>query len=261
MNRKPFTPSQVKLLLENRLQYPSRKLAEMLGCSRGKLQSYFRRNNLKLPKEISEKFRIEALTGRTTFTAEQSEFIKANFLKMPVKTIAAAIGKSGTGVNVRMRQLGLVIPLEIIEQRKKESQFSKGKISHNKGKKQSQYMSAEMIARTKETRFKKGRLPHNTAKKDGVVHIRKDTKTGIAYKYVRVSLGNWELYQRYLWEQENGPIPAGNVVRFKDGNSLNCSLENLEMITLAENLNRNWHDYPQPLKTAIKLINKIQKQL
>ena len=78
MNRKPFTPSQVKLLLENRLQCPSRKLADMLGCSRGKVQSYFRKNNLKLPKEISEKFRREAMKGRTTFTSEQSEFIIAN---------------------------------------------------------------------------------------------------------------------------------------------------------------------------------------
>ncbi len=180
---------------------------------------------------------------------------------MPMKTLGKQIGKSYCGVMIRMKQLGLEIPQEIIEQRKKQSQFRAGQESWNKGLKQEAYMTPENIEKTKKTRFKKGNQPHNTAKKNGVIRLRKDTKTGISYKYIRVSLGEWELYQRYVWQKANGPIPEGYCIRFKDSDSQNCELENLELISRAENLQLNWHNYPENLKKAIKLTNKIQKEL
>lgn len=51
--------------------------------------------------------------------------------------------------------------------------------------------------------------------------------------------GRWVPYHRHLWEQENGPIPAGHNLIFRDGNTMNCALDNLELISRAENVKRN----------------------
>ena len=36
---------------------------------------------------------------------------------------------------------------------------------------------------------------------------------------------------RVVWEQHHGPIPPKHVVRFKDGNTMNWDISNLEMIS------------------------------
>ena len=90
----------------------------------------------------------------------------------------------------------------------------------------------------KETRFKKGNLPHNT-KHDGAISIRTDSKSGIPYKYIRIAKAKWVLLHRYVWEQYNGQIPKGYIIRFKDGDTLNCAISNLECISRRENMKRN----------------------
>lgn len=57
--------------------------------------------------------------------------------------------------------------------------------------------------------------------------------------FIKVAEPNiWELRSRQVWEQANGPIPSGCVIRHKNLNRLDDRLENLEMITQAENLRR-----------------------
>jgi hypothetical protein len=156
----------------------------------------------------------------------------------------------------------LVIPEEIIEKNKKLYQFKKGDTPTNKGKKQSEYMSAAAIEKTKATRFKKGNLPHNSVGiNDGDIHVRKDS-SGINYKWIRESLGIWKMLHVYNWEKENGPIEKGFIVTFKNKDSMNCHLSNLELITRAENMERNSiHRYPDNIKENIRLISKINKTI
>lgn len=116
-------------------------------------------------------------------------------------------------------------------------QFKKGHIPQNKGKKQAEFMSPEMIARTAGTRFKKGDLPKNTLY-DGAVVERRDSK-GNVYKWIRVELAKWVPYQRYLWEQAYGPIPKGCNIQFKDKNPLNCVLENLYLVSRKKQMLEN----------------------
>jgi len=108
------------------------------------------------------------------------------------------------------------------------SRFEKGYIPWNKGLKG--------IHHSPKTEFKKGHLPHNT-KYDGYISLR--TKKNEQYYYIRIAKGKYTTYQRYLWEKNFGKIPEGMIIVFKDGNSLNCDLKNLEMISRAENLKRN----------------------
>lgn len=45
----------------------------------------------------------------------------------------------------------------------------------------------------------------------------------------------WEFLHRAIWEEHNGPIPDGMYVIFKDNNKLNCDIDNLMLISKAEN--------------------------
>lgn len=99
-------------------------------------------------------------------------------------------------------------------------------------------MTPEAIDKTKATRFKKGNKPANTKNGTGYVSIRYDSRK-TPYKFIKLADGEWVMLSTYLWEQEYGKIPKKHIICFKDGDTLNCELENLECITMAENLRRN----------------------
>lgn len=112
--------------------------------------------------------------------------------------------------------------------------FKKGLTPWNKGLK----MPESIVEKTKATRFKKGNLPHNT-KCDNTISFRSDSGTGKVYKYIRISLGKWIPLHQKMWIDANGEIPKGYVVVFKDKDTMNCNLSNLELISRAELLMRN----------------------
>ena len=66
-------------------------------------------------------------------------------------------------------------------------------------------------------------------------------------------------YAPYLWIKHYGLIPNGMIVRRKM-EAKEISIENLELITRAENARRN-NDYPTELKQTIRLLNKLKKQI
>ncbi|MHB9005069.1 MAG: HNH endonuclease signature motif containing protein [Coriobacteriia bacterium] len=117
--------------------------------------------------------------------------------------------------------------------RGEHGQYLKNNIPWNKGKK-------GLDIGGKETRFKEGQLPHNT-KYDGCITTRKD-KSGRQYFFIRVANAKWQLLHRYIWAKCYGDIPKGMVVRFKDGDTTNCDISNLQMVTMSDNmdLNRNY---------------------
>lgn len=128
----------------------------------------------------------------------------------------------------------------------------------NKGKKQTEYMTPEAIAKTAKTRFKKGNTPHNH-KSVGYQRITQD-----GYIEVKTEEPNiFKIKHRLVWEKEFGEIPAGHNIQFKDGNRLNCELENLYIITRADqvNINNSINRYPDDIKKAIRMLAKLNKQL
>jgi hypothetical protein len=46
----------------------------------------------------------------------------------------------------------------------------------------------------------------------------------------------WCYMHRYVWEQANGEIPTGCVIRFRDGDKTNVTLENLELVSRSQQL-------------------------
>ncbi len=107
--------------------------------------------------------------------------------------------------------------------------FNKGHTPHNKGKK----MSPEVYEKIKPTLFKKGQTINN--RPVGSERIDKD-----GYAVVKVAEPNkWKLKHITIWESYNGPVPKNHCVIFLDGDIRNFNIDNLALITRAENLYLN----------------------
>ncbi len=110
-----------------------------------------------------------------------------------------------------------------------DGRFQKGHVSCNKGRKGCCARGCE------KSWFIKGHIPTNHKP---VGSERIDSKDG--YHLVKTAEPNvWELKHRVLWESVNGPIPRGYALIFLDGNKDNITLENLALVTLAENARLN----------------------
>ncbi len=85
--------------------------------------------------------------------------------------------------------------------------------------------------------FSKGNTPTNTLYNSAIT-IRKDNR-GIPYQFIRISVGNWLHLHVHTWMKHNGPVPEEMMVTFIDGNTMNCDIENLKLMTRKENALRN----------------------
>jgi len=111
-----------------------------------------------------------------------------------------------------------------------DGKFRKGNVPHNKGHKGECYQGCE------KTWFKKGNIPKQYR------HIGSERITKDGYIEIKVKDPNtWELKHRAVWEKEYGKIPNNHIIIFLDGDKLNCSIENLMLVSRSELLilNRN----------------------
>ncbi|EGR4075994.1 HNH endonuclease [Vibrio cholerae] len=75
------------------------------------------------------------------------------------------------------------------------------------------------------------------------------------------TFGRYVHKHKYIWEQHHGAIPEGHVIRFKDGNKLNCDIGNLVCVSKALNLRMNKNhvnQLPDELKQTGMLISKLE---
>lgn len=198
----------------------------------------------------------------TTTTPEIDQFIRLNYLIMPVKKLAREINKSGCFVKTRLRYLNLTIPADLKLKWQLESRRKTGEVSWNKGKK----LTPDQYERQKHTFFQKGHVPHNTLK-DGDITIRRFYKTDLKYNMIRISKRKWEFLHRHNWIKAFGPIPEGMMIIFKDRDQFNCEVDNLDLLSMEENMIRNslhYKDYPEELIKAaqsIAILNKTIKKV
>lgn len=194
---------------------------------------------------------------------QQRQYIREHYLTMPAKRMADIIGRSGCFVYGQMKREGLIVPPEELARRKQLGRIKPGSIPPNKGKKQSEYMTAEQIERTKATRFKKGHKPHNT-QPDYHISKRYHKKHKTNYLYIKLSDAHHELLHRYLWKLVYGEIPAGHNVQFKDGNMLNVGLDNLYLTERKYQIRVNkkgGKKLPFELRKTINLITKLKSKI
>lgn len=126
---------------------------------------------------------------------------------------------------------------------------------------------------------------HEQAKQYGIeklpefkrVSIPKGTKPACTKPVGSITLGSdgyqvikvdgekraWALLHREVWRQAHGSYPKrGEALVFKDGNKLNCSPDNLELISRKELMSRNsYHNYPPEIAKTIQLIGVLNRRI
>jgi len=249
----------IAFIMKNKHWMSGAAMSRYFGLNRQFASTWMRNNAITVPKEVQERFRLDAI--KLTYAALNrkhdpvtEKYIIENADLLPIKVIAANIHRSETYVVGRMKYLNVLPSQEIRDSHRKL--FEKGHISANKGIK----MPAEVYAKVKATMFKKGQDPPNTYDRDGIIVLRKNSAKG-DYNYIRIAKGKWMPYHRYLWMQENGPIPKNSVIRFKDGNSLNCIYSNLKCITRNEHARENHALVPEEYRKVKRLMNKLNNKL
>ncbi|MCW3125246.1 MAG: hypothetical protein JWO03_904 [Bacteroidetes bacterium] len=196
----------------------------------------------------------KAKFGRHLWTKDEIKYLRSKYRNTKSEDIATYLGVPVLAIYHKAHKLGLKKSAKFLLAQNKAigarlanseagiaSRFPKGHTPENKGKKWTEYLSPEMQARSRATTFKKGNLPQNTLY-DGAIRFRHDHPDrgkGRKVYFIRLAKGKWLEMNRYTWEQANGPIPKGMLIAYKDGNSENYALSNLEMITMKENRFRN----------------------
>jgi hypothetical protein len=114
-----------------------------------------------------------------------------------------------------------------------DCRFRPGQIPPNKGKK------GCCLAGSEKGWFKPGHRPANfqpvgseRVNGDGYVDVRIRNPSGKPWK-------NWKAKHRIIWEKARGKIPRGHIVIFADGNTRNFALDNLLLVSMAENVVMN----------------------
>ncbi len=257
------TPEIEKFIFNNYLKISQREIANHFGFSREVCKNFYSKNKLLVPLDVVEKFRTKALSKRTTFTDEEDQFIKENYLTMPVKTIGRHLNRSGCGISGRLKKLNLDIPVHLIEKRKKDSVFKPGIIPFNKGKKITDFMSPEAIEHSKMHRFKKGNIPRN-ALPVGTEVLRENKKSGRFYTMIKVP-GEKKLKFKHVhvWETYHNKkvLPDQNII-FIDGNTQNFDPKNLTSLNREELMKRNTiHKYPESMREIMYLKGRITREI
>ena len=176
--------------------------------------------------------------------------------------IAKRLDRTLPQVYNKARKMGLKAPLERNRLAGKlgtnhpnavAHRFKKGAVPPNKGKK----MSPEVYEKVKETMFKKGNSPVNH-REVGSERINVD-----GYIEIKVAEPNrWRLKHRIIWEQVNGEIPKGYNVQFKNHNTQDCRIENLYIISKAEQMRRENSlvaRYPKEVQEVIRLKGVVNR--
>lgn len=127
--------------------------------------------------------------------------------------------------------------------------FEKGQKSWNKGKKMKPHPNSQR------TQFKKGQRP-TSFKEVGSERI-----TDGYYEVKVANPSTWKAKHRVIWEEHYGPIPDDHVVMFADQNPMNCTLDNLMLVSRGQmailNHNNLLQDSRELNETALLVADVI----
>ena len=203
------------------------------------------------------------------WTQEEIDTLTRMYPNHYAREIAGILGRGISSIYCKARTLGIESSREKIQRAGYEvskepssiaSRFQKGHHPSNKGKK----VSPEIYAKMQPTMFKKGQNPVNH-RDVGSERVNVD-----GYIEIKVAEPNrWRLKHWVIWEQVNGAIPKGFNVQFKNHNRQDCRIENLYLISKAEQMakeNSFWAKYPKDIQEVIHLkgvvnraIHKVEK--
>lgn len=187
------------------------------------------------------------------FKAWEDNVMRKHYRNTLNADLAKALGRSVPSILNRARRLGLVKDPDFILE---FGRFQKGHVPANKGKKM------PYNANVARTQFKKGIIPPNTVPvgtevvdKEGYLKRKVSDRKDVPARR------NWKYVHRMVWEEHNGPVPKGSIVVFKNGDSSDIRIENLECITRAQHAIRNRDKYPEDIHRLTQMIGALNRQI
>lgn len=184
----------------------------------------FRRN-----RKISNGIKPGTTYKARKYTPEMIEYLKAHAKGTTNKKLA----------ELMTERFGIVFEPKRVSEIKKNRHissgltgwFEKGHIPANKGE------HPPTVGRMAETQFKKGQRAMN-ARPVGSLRLRSDGYIYIKWQEHHKNK-NWMQLHKYIYELAYGEVPKGYMVTFKDGNREHIALDNLELISMRENVRMN----------------------
>lgn len=79
---------------------------------------------------------------------------------------------------------------------------------------------------------------------------------------IKASIKRYERKSHYLWRKAGRKIPRGHIIDYKDGNSRNCTIENLELISRVEMAWRKklqYHQLNDEIKPTFSAFVKLKE--
>lgn len=230
-------------------------LAKRLGTDRAQLHAWAKQLGLK-PR------------CRHKWTKAEDQYLRDHYANGSGRDMAKHLGIAPHVLYKRAAVLGLAKADNFLSELAKRTglpergrphRIAPGSTPPNKGKK----MSPELYAKAKPTMWGKGHMPHNwvpigteTKDRDGYL------KRKVSDDRTKASRFNWKFVHVLLWEEHHGPIPAGHMVCFRDGDKDNLVISNLELITMKENIARNSIiNMPPELQDTYRAMGQLTKAI
>ena len=94
MRARSLSDQNIEFIKINRLLVSGSDMAKAFGVSKAVVNTYMRKHNLSADRETVIKFRSSAMHGKTTFSKAEDQFIKENYLLLPIKALGTQIGRS-----------------------------------------------------------------------------------------------------------------------------------------------------------------------
>ncbi len=168
--------------------------------------------------------------GLRDWTSTQDSWLRELYPNTPNRAIATLMGRTYPSIKNRATILGLQKSPDYMET-EKPGCFQKGQRSWNTG------IKFNSGGRSVETQFQSGHQPANHQPVGTEIldtygyrkrKVRDDAPKGRTYQ-------NWKFVHVIVWEQHNGPLPKGHLVRFRDGDIENVDPCNLVALSRGEN--------------------------
>ena len=168
--------------------------------------------------------------------------------------ISEYLHRSVKAIQLKALEVGVRKNPELYGHLSAKNRFKKGHIPFNKGRKRETFMSEEGRRKCAMTHFKLGVCRDDNPRKRqvGFEILRSPDKCGRRYWWIKPDNGRMMPKHRWLWEQAYGAIPKGHCVQFLDGDTTNCVLDNLYLISRARQVRKNFDDLPEERKAETR---------
>lgn len=259
MRKGVWTDQEKQVLIDNYKKRSYTEIAELLG------------KTVEQVKNAASRYKI---TASRAWPEHEIKLLRDLYPDTPTQQIADQLGKSLTPIYRMANQLGLKksdafnasdasgrMTKENRIRRGLDHRFPKGHVPANKGLRRPGWHRGRM----KETQFKQGERRGRAKVLYKPIGTERLTKDGYIQRKVNDDLPfqrRWQLVQRIVWEEHHGPIPPRHLIAFIDGNKLNFSIENLELVSCEEWMRRNTlHNYPEPVKSMIHTVAGFKRRI